>query len=477
MLNGDEKLQMRRKIFSLKEYFDFSIKNFVKLNVAIFTASVLAPSARAQSNLDFGLAFFKPQTIISPTIPNGFDRGGNIGIDQALNPDYNQLPIHVGSLDLYPQLDTFVGATSNVYLTTSNPKPALLVGSQLSFLAAADWGNSGFVAYGRDWQNIWVGNSARSQNQGNIDASYQIELTSSLKAAIEGAFFVYGDNNAIGTMNNLGSVLQITDKSFGATRLQYESGRFSEIFSVDVSHYNLNPINSYLTGFEPTYYDNHTVVRASSQTQYAFSPNTAIFGQVSIYRDGYSSILPGGQPNYNSTSYRGIAGLSLDIPGLLRGQVAGGIGYREFDASIYKPTSGFVISTKVDFFPDDDDNFTVLALRDFDDGAIYSLAPVKYTEFAFIYERRMRLNFFAGLQANDYTQTALAVVPQGQVGVSQTVYNYGASIYFKYMFNHHFSAKIEFGGERYINNNYKDIIADYESNKEFRGLLTFSYRP
>jgi len=442
------------------------------------------PVFAQQDGPSITLDFYRPQTLIAPNVPSGFDRGGNISIEQIGHPGYDQLAIQLGSFDLYPSLDTFVGASSNVLLSKANPKSDMLVGSALSIYAKADWGSSSFVLIGKDWENVWLHNAVRSQDQGNIDGSYQFDISDELTGAVEGAFNRYGDNNSIGTVNNLSAILEMTQRTFIAGRVQYQAGQFSEIISSDRTHFNLDPVYSEETGLEQSYFDDHTVYRVTSQTEFAFTPSVAAFAQFGGYKTIYNTILPSGLPNYNSFSLRGVIGLSLDIPGLLRGQVSAGFGHRSYDSPLYTTPTELVIATKLEFFLDNFNNITLTLLKDFDDGTLYSSTPIKYTTVSILYERQAKTNLLLGFQANEFKQTVINLGSNpsetnstGSYNPPANFSNYGASVYATFLVNRHFSIRTEFGGERFINNNAFANVPDGQSNTEFRGVLTFTFKP
>jgi hypothetical protein len=425
----------------------------------------------AQTAPSYAFDFYKPQTLIAPTIPAGYDRGGNVSIDEQPRPDYQPLPIQVGSFNLYPELDTYVGGSSNVLLSQSDPKPDLLVGSAISLFVFADWGNSSLMLSGKDWENVWVHNAVRSQDQGNIDASYQFDITDHLQAAVEGSFLRYGDNNAIGTLNTLGSVLGIVQQTISAGRIQYVTGHFSQILSIDRQHFEADPIYSEQTGLEQNYMNDHTFVRLSSQTEYALSANASIFLQLSGYTTTYATLLPGNLPNYNSHSFRNLAGISLDLPGFLRGQVALGLGHRYYDSPLYHTPTGLVVASKLEFLLDSMNNFTFVALKDFDDGAIFAFSSIKYESYSFVYEHEFRKNITGGFRVSKYDASPLSETQSAELS------QFGGEIYGKYMLNHHFSVKWEIGGERTNYFSPTPPKADTAPNTEFRGLLTLSFNP
>jgi len=264
----------------------------------------------------------------------------------------------------------------------------------------------------------------------------------------------------------------MAQRSFMAGRVQYQAGQFNQIVSVDRTHFNFETVNSVQTGLEFNGSSDHTVERITAQTEYALSPSVALFGQFGAYRTTYNVLLPGNVPNYDSTSVRAVAGFSLDLLGLLRGQVTAGFAHRSYRDPAYHTPTGLVIATKLDWFLDANDNLSLVAKQEFDDGAVLSSTPTRYTMLALVFERGLRENVLAGFQANSYRQTSL-----GQATSPARFTDLGTSFYVKYMMNHHVSTKLELGVENNALGQGTVVDANFQPNTEFRTLFTITLRP
>jgi hypothetical protein len=425
-----------------------------------------ATSAFAQN---FSLDYFTPQTLASPVVPSGFDRGGNTAIENKPRPDYDPIGLQIGGFQVFPVATTYVGGSSNVLLSSSNPKPDALVGGELRFLALEDNGSTNVRIFVQDWENDYVSTPYRTQNQFNLDGVVGQRVTDGLKIDVEAGLFRYGDNNSIGTLNNLESILQLTTRNLLAARAQFISGQFSQIFGVDRNQFLLSPINYPDLGVVQTYYDDHTSLRYTSQSEYALSPSAYLFGELTYTTTTYTTSIPavsgvsGVLPNYGSNSYRGEVGLNLDISNLLRGQVSIGYNQRNYDSATYSSDKGFVFAGRMEYFMNPLTQFTLNVLNEFDDGTLFSANPVKFLLVSLKGDRELRENMIASL--------SFRYIDVKPVGSAFTLISYGSAATFKWMLNRQWSVNVEVGGEKSINP--QSIYSP--PNTEFRAKIGFSW--
>ncbi|RYE45552.1 MAG: hypothetical protein EOP21_06670, partial [Hyphomicrobiales bacterium] len=146
-----------------------------------------------------------------------------------------------------------------------------------------------------------------------------------------------------------------------------EYGAPSQLEKINMLDYA--DVDSLIGGIADQDYRDRKVTRFSGRGEYAFTPDTAVFAQLSHSKIKYDNFtLP--LDNRSADENMALAGISLDLSGVLRGTA--GVGYveRKFDLAAYGKSSGLVADVKVEWFVTELTTVTATAHRFLRDSAV-----------------------------------------------------------------------------------------------------------
>lgn len=325
-------------------------------------AGLIPGAAHAQSD----------SPLIQPAIPDGFDRGRNISVTQRPRPDYDPLGLLISSFKVYPKVETGIGATDNVFVSGVDPQADGFVYVTPGVTASSDWSRHSVQLRAATQLRRFFDNPRRNENAWNVGALGRLDLASSYALTGEAQFARIYETPFSGEVSSDVAVLSSYFRSFLAARGQYQRGQGRLTLAVDRGSYDFSPIPLAGGTFRDQSDRNRKIVRGSGQVEYAFTPSFSVYTQFQYTDTAYDRPLLGGGPNRDSTSIRAIAGVSLDLAGLMRGSVGVGYTRRNYRSLIYPDAGGFSAEGKLEYFPTELTTVTLGLSRVLQDSAIGS---------------------------------------------------------------------------------------------------------
>lgn len=309
-------------------------------------------------------------TLISPAVPPGFNKGRNVSVTERSRPDYDPLGIPLGGFNLYPQVQTGVGFTSNALLEVDDPRSDAFVLVAPQVRLVSDWNVHSVTADAGFDVTRYLSVTERNQTEwhlrtrGRYDYSDGLSVTGD--ASVERDFETPFSGAIAGNLTALSSYI----RSYGAVRADYQGGQFRGVLSADLSDYNFAHID--VPGGERIDQSDRDrkIGRITGQAEYAMTPSASTFGRIGFDRIVYDRLLLTGEENRDASGLRASIGWNVDLTGLLRGTV--GLGYvrRDYDSSLYRDVSGFSAEAQVEFFYSELTTFTLEASRTIQDANV-----------------------------------------------------------------------------------------------------------
>ena len=302
-------------------------------------------------------------------LPFSPNRGRNISVPDRPRPEYQAKGIQTGSFTLFPRVEAGLGYVSNVYSSSINPKGDAYAFVAPSALLRSDWSRHGLkIAAGAELQRYL---SEGSENR----TDWFVEG--------EGRYDIVGDSN-VALIPRIAKTTEprysegfpddaaepVSIRTTGATlRGTYEGSRVRMIAAASFTKLDYKDVDSLIGGIADQDYRDREVTRFSGRGEYAFTPDTAVFAQLSHSKIKYDNFtLP--LDNRSADENMALAGISLDLSGVLRGTA--GLGYveRKFDLAAYGKSSGVVADVKVEWFVTELTTVTATAHRFLRDSAV-----------------------------------------------------------------------------------------------------------
>jgi len=329
--------------------------------LAALLASTASPSG-AQAQGLFG-------DLSGTDLPFSPSRGRNISVPDRPRPDFEAKGIQTGSFTLFPQVEAGVGYVSNVYSASIDPKGDGYIFIAPSALLRSDWSRHGLrIAGGAEFQRYF---SEGAENR----TDWWVEG--------EGRYDIVGDSN-VALISRVAKTTEprysegfpddaaepVSIRTTGVTaRGTYQGPRVRLIAAASFTKLDYADVDSLNGGTVDQDYRDRKVTRFSGRGEYAFTPDTAVFLQLSRSHIDYDNFtLPIDDRSAKENMILG--GISMDFSGVLRGTA--GIGYveRDFDLAAYGKSKGFVADVKVEYFVTELTTITATAHRYLRDGAV-----------------------------------------------------------------------------------------------------------
>lgn len=278
-----------------------------------------------------------------------YGRDRNVSVLERPRPDYEAIGIHEGGLTIYPALSTGVTYTDNVYETETNTVADEYFTIHPSITALSNWGRHGLRLYADATNEQYVSRTSENQTaysfraDGRIDVHGQSAIN--LGVSADHAFEARGN---IYALQDTQHPVQYDTQNLYA-RGSYVQDRIR--LTLDGEAENMNYYNAPLVGggevLENT--RNEHIFSVMGRTDYALTPDTALFGSVTW---GQSNYLVGSDINRrDSHSVQALGGVNFDLTSLARGEI--GVGYfeRDYSSNAYPGMSGFSTGIKIEYFP------------------------------------------------------------------------------------------------------------------------------
>lgn len=334
-----------------------SIKRAGLLCFTLLAAMPHAASAQTESIL------------VTPVLPPGFDKGRNVGVTERARPDYDALGIPLGQFNVFAQVGTGIGYTSNVLPNSPNQDSDEFLTVSPNVRIVSDWTQNLVTLGGGLDATRYRSTTNRNQNEWHLDAHGRYDISDS--ALIDGQALVERrfETPFSGAIASDLSVLSSYVHSYGALRGEYQMGQMRTMLSADFSRFTFSPIDRPEGAIDQSDRD-RDIARLTAQAEYALTPSTSVFGRIGYDRNNYDQNLRTGLPNLDANGYRGSVGVNLDLSSFLRGTVSVGYLKRDYDASIYRSVSGLAAEGRLEYFYSELTNFTIDASRTIQDTSL-----------------------------------------------------------------------------------------------------------
>ncbi|MFC0205090.1 outer membrane beta-barrel protein [Novosphingobium soli] len=289
-------------------------------------------------------------TIIDPVVPVDFDRGRNTSVAREVDPHFRPVGVRMGGFQVYPSIMLTSGATDNVYVNNSVKVSDAFFALQPQVQARSNWSRHSLSIDASADIYRYAHQTLRNREEYGVVAIGIAEVSSEIdiKGRInfdrraESPFLndLSADVSVLSQYSRFNPSLSVIYTG-GHTRLTATAERYTFRFSSAS-----NPDGSIRDQAER----DRDINRAGVQADYAFTPSVAAYVQVNGEHTNYLSPRADGSANRDGDTFRVMGGLSLDLAGLLRGNVAAGYTRKKYDAQRYSDVGGLTIDSSLELF-------------------------------------------------------------------------------------------------------------------------------
>ena len=303
----------------------------------------LAGPAAAQSTIR--------SEIFNQDIPDDSSRGRNIGVLDRDHPEYDGLGVPLGSFTAYPSLAVGGGYETNIFGTKADKvgdgyaqvDPQLTAGSNWSRNAVgASLGADikEFFSHGDENEQGWHALVDGRYDLGDKDAVYAGFNAQKLYEEQDSGFYPIGAAAPLGYID--------TD---AFAREEHKVNRIRLVVSADYHTFTYDNVAAVGGGTLSQSFNNHNDWRVTGLAEYALTPDTAVFAEVSHLKNTYTDTTPNGGQDLDGDENRYLMGINADLPVLVRGSVGVGYVQRSYDDPAFQGVSGLALDVHLQYFP------------------------------------------------------------------------------------------------------------------------------
>jgi hypothetical protein len=292
--------------------------------IAVLAAYAAALPASAQEALS-GLPNFSWAAPAGPaySLSGG---AGTLGVAERARPEYDAQGIRTGSFVLYPSLMSSVLYDDNVYArskTNPNKVGDLSYGLKPGFFLKSDWTQHSFNSYGSAEFVGYKDFSTLNHTNGNVGFDTVIDVSRDMKwsfgAKYEHQIEPFGIGESVGNFDKLVAL----DRVYGYTSYttKFNRMRVGLLGSVKDDSYT---DGEKLGVKQDQSYRNNTQYLGTLRVGYETAPGAVLFAEGGADRRDFKTSI------FTSTGYRAVAGVEANFTKLIKGEIYGGYGHRDY---------------------------------------------------------------------------------------------------------------------------------------------------
>jgi hypothetical protein len=305
-----------------------------------------------------------------------YDRGRNVSVMERERKDYDAIGVHVGGFSVFPRLDTRLVYSSNVFATDSNKTADSYLALTPSVEARSNWSRHQLQGDAGLRLRRFADTTALNENGWYVHTNGRLDIHGdSYATATLGAERTFEEPGSTNFPGNAAKPIPINQWTAGVrdvtqlNRLRLSAGAVYQ----DLDYHNVpivfDPANPTLTTVDTGGRDRNAW-SYDGKAEFAVSPDTAVFGQLTYTNTDYQD--PGGGrfgPNRDSKESGVQVGANFDLSALVRGEVGAGYVQRKYDDSVAFPkVSGLALKGQVEYFPTQLTTLTFNLRRSVEDG-------------------------------------------------------------------------------------------------------------
>jgi hypothetical protein len=306
-----------------------------------------------------------------------FRRDQNITVMERPREGYEARGIRAGTLLIFPKVTAVAAHDDNIYATPTNQVDDTIWRVQPQVSVTSDWIRHAMQAYAQASFNRYQNRSTENTDDYGLGVNGRLDVTHD--TTITGAFGYTHGTEPRTSPNSPSAALepvqfdQTTFEVGGRHEFNWllATGRVN-VQKFEYSSPPAGPPAPAGTIIEQSFRD-HTTTTVQGRLDYAISPATAVFADVSADNRDYDHVVAGGI-HRNSKGTTVLGGVDFEITNLMRGNI--GLGYvkQSFDDPSQKDLSGFSANARVDWVPTQLTTVTFTGTRDIRDSAVLGAA-------------------------------------------------------------------------------------------------------
>lgn len=337
------------------------------MSAAVLLATTFAHNAFAQDTQRGALAggANAPQ--------NNFDRSKNTAVAQRPHEGYEAKGLPLGGFTLYPKLVASVIHDDNIYVKPTNETDDVIWRVAPDLALVSDWSRHSLSAYARGSLNRYQDSKDENYDDYTVGADARIDVQRSSRITAGANYAHLTEPRS--SPNSPTAAISPTEYDMTGAYLggQKEFNRLRLTGQFDYKKFDYEDARKPGVGpasiIEQDDRD-RTITSVLGRLDYAVSPDTALFMEISRNKREYDLSLPVVAISRDSDGGQALVGANFELGTLTRGEIAIGYIQQDFDSLALKDIEGFGARAQVEWFPTQLTTVTLSAVRSVEDSAV-----------------------------------------------------------------------------------------------------------
>lgn len=299
-----------------------------------------------------------------------FARDRAVAVRDRAHPEYEALGLPAGAFTVFPRLQADVEYNDNVYATENGALDDVIFRVKPELAVESGWSRHFLQAYVRGDFSRYSDYGTEDTNNWGIGSSGRVDINRAANIAL-GADYAELTEPRTSSNTPVASAKPIeydlTQAYIAATRV---TGRLKLSGRGDFRSFDYRNGETLTGAVIDQSNRNRDVSSLSGRVDYAISPATAVFVQVTGNDRSYKVASTPTDPNRDSSGYEALVGVNFEVGAVARGELAVGYISQEYDSSAFSNIDGFGARAQVQWFPTELTTFTATGSRTIEDSGI-----------------------------------------------------------------------------------------------------------
>lgn len=320
-----------------------------------------------------------------------FARDRAVGVRERTRPDFEAVGARYRTFTIFPKVQTDIEFNDNVFASETDAESDIIFRLKPEISADSDWSRHFLTAFARGTLAENADFGSESSSEGQIGASGRLDVVRGTNIAAGGDYGTFveprtSSNTAVAAIEPIeytsGQVFIAGTRTVGRLRT-----------GVRLDYRTFNFDNGRSAGGAVILQDDRDrdVSSIVGRVDYALSPGTAVFGQVTGNSRSYGAAGAGIAPR-DSSGYEALAGVNFEVSAVSRGEIAVGYISQSFDEPVYGDIGGFGARARIEWFPTDLTTVAVTAARTIEDAGIVGAAGYLRSEGSVMVDHELLRN-------------------------------------------------------------------------------------
>jgi hypothetical protein len=337
-----------------------------------------------------------------------FARDRGVGVRERPKPEYEALGINSGAFVVFPKIQFDAEYNNNIFASGTNEQDDVIFRIRPEVSAESDWSRHSLQAYARSVISRNVDFDSEDTTDWTVGTRGRLDVVrgSSISAGADYGHFTE-PRTSTNTAQSSASPIEydLSSAYVGAVRAK---GRVRVSGRADVRSWEYENGQTAAGQVIDQSARDRTALSLAGRLDYALSPATAIFGQITGNEKDYDTGTVT-TPARDSSGYEALVGVNFELGAVSRGEIAAGYISQSYDDAAYSDIDGFGGRAQLEWFPTELTTVTASVSRTIEDAGIIGSAGYLSSEVGGKVDHELLRNFIVTGQLT-YSEDAYNVI-------------------------------------------------------------------